>query len=177
MLEAHSKLLQLWIDHGLTVSGLRVFVVVVLVIGFGGVKCIERAHFGDHFGIERFPVFFDNVFRNLAFFIGAKIDHASILRADVGSLSIGRGRVVSAEMHPHEVFVRNFFLVVGYLNHFSVTGVARGYFPIGWIDHIAAAVAAFDVVDAVEVLKNRFRAPETAAAKGRQSFSGFNFLK
>src|SRR6266487_5602347 len=95
----------------------------------------------------------------------AKEDHRSILRANVGTLAIERGRIVNLPEHIEQLIIRHLRRVVGHFNALSVSGSARADIRIGRVIVPAAGVADSRRCHALDLAKRRLNSPEAARSK------------
>ena len=85
---------QLGRDDGLAVTGVGILVEVVLVVTFGWEEFLQRHDLGDDRLGEAFRRCRLGLFSNGPLGVAGKKNDRAILRADVGTLTIGRGRIV-----------------------------------------------------------------------------------
>lgn len=86
----------------------------------------------------------------------------AILRANIVSLSILCGRVVDGEENLQQVAVADDLRIKLDLDNFRVSGSSCADLLISRIDGGSTHVARNDTIDANDILKNCFEAPETA---------------
>ena len=99
---------------------------------------------------------------------GLRIDHRAVLRSDVVALAIERRRVVDREKHPEQVGVRQHGRIELDAHDFGVAGVSAAHLVVGRVRRSSAGVAGFDRHDALELVEDRFEAPETSSAEHRR---------
>src|SRR6516165_960969 len=92
-------------------------------------------------------------------------DRRAILRADIHSLSVERGRVVRGKEDVEDVAERNVGRIEGNLQHLSMASGAGADLLVGRLGYAAAAVARFDPLHAAQLLEDCFQAPEAAASQ------------
>ena len=71
-----------------------------------------------------------------------------------------------------QLFGRQHRGIIDHLDHFRVAGQAGADVFVGWVFHLAVAVAADDGLHALDALEDDFDAPETSGAEG----DGFHFF-
>src|ERR1700680_626211 len=92
-------------------------------------------------------------------------NHRAILRAEIWSLTIGRGWVVHIPKCIEQTVVRNLCRIEGDLHDFCMPSPVRADVLVAWIDQGATFVADRGIRDARNLTKSRFNAPEAAGAK------------
>lgn len=92
-------------------------------------------------------------------------DDGTVLRAAVRALTVQRSRVMRFPEEAEQIVIRNLLGVEFDLDDFGVAGGVFTNFAVSRIFLRAARVTADDGLDSVKILKDGFRAPETAAAK------------
>src|SRR5690348_15883412 len=98
-------------------------------------------------------------------------NHRSILRADVGPLTIDRGRIVNLPEQLQELYVRDQPGIVFHLHHFGVAGLVRTDLTVSGMLEPAAHIARGRRDNAVELAEGGFHAPEPSPAESGYSFS------
>ncbi len=102
---------------------------------FGGKKLLEGSDFGDDRCMKGFGCF-ELVLILLGQFpllIVMVENYRAVLRADVVSLAIERGRVVCFPENLEQFRIGDLRRIVGDLDHFGVAGLARGNLLVGWV--------------------------------------------
>ena len=138
---------------------------IILMIIFGGIIRRQGRNLCNNGGIKPFFGFNDGGLR--VFLLGFVVveNDGAILRTFVGSLSVEGGGVVGLEEDFQKLGVANLFGVEVNADNFGVSRRACADFFISWVFDCAACVARFYFAHAIEVLKDGFGTPKTAAAK------------
>lgn len=141
---------------------------VVLMVVFGGVEGTEGQKFGDDGGGPDLPgVEVGDDGLRLDLLVGSVVeDGGTVLRADIGTLTVGGGGVVDGEEDVEQVRVADNDRVKADLDGLGVTGEPGAHLLIGGIGAISSGVAGNDAADAFDALVNCLQTPEAAAGKG-----------
>src|SRR5439155_17703174 len=102
-----------------------------------------------------------------ALLLGSMVkDHRAVLRADIPTLAVERGRVMNAKKHLEDFAEADSRGVEGDLDDLRVAGTPGADLMVRGRRHAASRVAGRDAFDAAQVLEHRLQAPETAATQG-----------
>jgi len=154
-------------DDGAAVGLRAVVLEIFLVVVLGHIK-VRR---GRKLGYDWIPPNLGRVQRRdrllgAGFLLGRTVkDRRAILSAHIGTLPVQRGRVVDGEEDIEEILKRDHLPIKRDLNSLGVPGVAIADLAVARVDHTAAGVAGFDMLDALELIVDRFQAPEAAAGQ------------
>src|SRR5690606_13143757 len=93
-------------------------------------------------------------------------DGRAILRADVRTLAIECGRVVDGEEDFQQFAEGDNRRVIGKAYDLGMACVAAAHLAIGWVGHMAVAVAGLDANHPAQLIIDCFETPETTTCKG-----------
>ncbi len=99
----------------------------------------------------------------LALAIVERKDRRAVLGADIVALPVELGRIVGAEEDVEDLGIGNRRGIEFHLDRFGMAGAARTDLLVGRVLDIAADIAAFDLLDADDIVEHRLGAPEASA--------------
>lgn len=149
------------------------FCIVVLVIGFCGVKGAGGDELGGD-GKAPFFEFGDEVVGDLFLLFSEVEDRGAVLGADIGALAMVLGGVVQLEKGFCKSAVVGLARVEEDLDGFGVSGEAGRDFFIGWVCNGASNIAGGDFFHTGKGFKEVLNAPKATAGEegARKSFLG-----
>ena len=112
------------------------------------------------FGSGNLP---DDFFGNFFLLFIVVENRRTVLRADIVTLAVKRGRVVDGEKYGQQVFIRQHQGVKCHLDNFSVTGIPVADLGITRVLDMSAGITGLDQFHSIQFIKYGFQAPETAS--------------
>src|SRR5690606_16075722 len=94
-------------------------------------------------------------------------DSRTVLRPNVVALTVQRRRVVDGEEHIQQVAVADHARIERYLHRLGMSGITGAYRPVSRIGDVTARIAGNHVLDALQLVVDRFQTPETTARQRR----------
>src|SRR5580658_10406139 len=91
----------------------------------------------------------------------------AVLRAGIVSLPVQCGWIVDREKYLKDFAIRNYLRVERHAHRFGMASVAIANLFIGWVRVLAAGVTRLDRLNALQIIEDRFEAPEATAAECR----------
>src|SRR5207245_8326935 len=91
----------------------------------------------------------------------------AVVRARVAARTVQRGRVVNREERVQELVERHDGGIEGDLHDLGMAGGAGAHVLVRRVGHVAPRVARLHLLDALQLLKRGFEAPEAPAGEGR----------
>ncbi|VXC37777.1 hypothetical protein BURKHO8Y_210416 [Burkholderia sp. 8Y] len=170
MRELLAELRDLGTDDRRAITLIRMLREEVLVIRLGRIVVVaKRRHFGHDLAAEDvFALqFVDNFERDLALLVRMREHGRAILRADIVALTVELRRIVRREENLQNLAIADDIGIEHDLDDFGVPGVAVAHLLVGRIHHLAARIAGFDGLHALDRQKHGFSTPETTAAERR----------
>ena len=157
---------QLGRDDGAAVGSAGIAREVILVVLLGGVEALQRYDLGDDGPPEP-------RLRRVARCLGAALlgvvvgqDDGPVLRADVVTLAVARGGIVSAPEQVEDLGVAHQPGVEGDLDHLRMAGAPAADCLVGRVRGAAAGIAGHYLAHPADPQIDRLHAPEAAAAQG-----------